>query len=63
MTALLTVERLVQAVSPGGPSCLSSTTELAPAGGPQCAIAPAKFAISRSTLGTYAHERRYLGRR
>ncbi|MET8757591.1 type I-U CRISPR-associated RAMP protein Csb1/Cas7u [Lentzea sp. NPDC004782] len=60
MTALLTVERLVQAVSPGGPSCLSSTTELAPAGGPQCAIAPAKFAMPRSALGTYAYERRYL---
>ncbi len=60
VTASLTVEQLVQAVSPGGPSCLSSTTELEPAGGPQYAIAPAKFAISRSTLGTYAYERRYL---
>lgn len=60
MSALLTLEQLVRAVSPGGPSCLSSTTELAPAGGPHCAIAPAKFAIPRSKLGTYAYERRYL---
>ncbi len=50
---------LLEAVSPGGASCLTSITELEPAGGPQASVAPAKFA-GRDSKGTYAYERRYL---
>lgn len=51
---------LIEACSPGGPSCLTATTELQPAAGPHAAVAPAKFAASRGGLGTYAYEGRFL---
>lgn len=57
----LTLELLLESTSPGGPSCLTSTTELAPAAGWQSAIAPAKFAAAQGDLGTYAYEKRYEG--
>lgn len=60
MTHDLTLDGLIEAVSAGGPSCLTSRTELAPAAGPQASIAPAKFALRGSDQGTYAYERRYL---
>ncbi len=52
---------LLDAAQPGGPSVLTSVTELAPAGGPHVSVAPAKFAPQRGTGSVYAFERRYLG--
>jgi CRISPR-associated protein Csb1 len=54
---------LMEASMPGGASCLTSTSELEPAAGPQASVAPAKFAAadSRNKKGEYAYERRYLG--
>jgi len=60
MPDTLTLHTLLTAVSPGGPSCLTSTTELAAAAGPHASVAPAKFASARSDKGTFAYERRYL---
>jgi CRISPR-associated protein Csb1 len=54
---------LLDAVSAGGPSALSATTLLAPAGGPQSGIAPAKYADlsrARSDLGTYVYATRFV---
>jgi len=53
---------LLEAASPGGASCLTSVTELEPAGGAQASVAPAKFASSNQgdRKGAYAYERRYL---
>ncbi|MDR2566022.1 MAG: type I-U CRISPR-associated protein Cas7 [Bifidobacteriaceae bacterium] len=51
---------LLQATSAGGPSALSATTPLAPAAGPQAAIAPAKYASPRGDLGTYVYEVRFV---
>lgn len=56
---VLDLDLLLKACSSGGPTCLTSVTELAPAGGPQSAVAPAKFA-ARASGGAYAYERRYL---
>lgn len=58
--SVLDLDLLLQACSAGGPTCLTSVTELTPAGGPQSAVAPAKFAAARGTTGAYAYERRYL---
>lgn len=56
------LDLLVEASLPGGASCLTSVTELAPAAGPQASVAPAKFASrnQRDRRGEYAYERRYL---
>lgn len=54
----LTLDLLLRASSPGGPSCLSSVTRLRPAGGEHVAVAPAKFVRGRDS--TYAYERRFL---
>lgn len=53
---------LLAAASPGGSTCLTSVTELAPAAGPHASVAPAKFAVpsARSLVGAYAYETRYL---
>jgi len=53
---------LLQAVSPGGASCLTSVTELEPAAGPHASVAPAKFASAspNDKKGAYAYERRFL---
>ncbi|MGH3928648.1 MAG: type I-G CRISPR-associated RAMP protein Csb1/Cas7g, partial [Pseudonocardiaceae bacterium] len=59
MTAM-TLSLLLQSTAPGGPSCLASTTELQPAGGLHTSVAPAKFALPRSTEGVYAYEQRFL---
>lgn len=59
----LDLDHLLRAVSPGGPSCLSSTTELQPAGGPHSSAAPAKY-TGKDTRGndtaSYAYEQRFL---
>lgn len=47
------------AVTAGGPSAMSSITALAPAGGPQSAIAPAKYA-DRTDRGTYVYGSRFI---
>ncbi|MGH3437223.1 MAG: type I-G CRISPR-associated RAMP protein Csb1/Cas7g [Sciscionella sp.] len=56
----LTLDLLLQATVAGGPSCLTSTTELQPAGGLHTSVAPAKFALPRSQDGVYAYEQRFL---
>jgi CRISPR-associated protein Csb1 len=56
----LDLDNLVAACSPGGATCLTSTTDLEPAGGPHTAVAPAKFAAARGTEGAYAYEKRFL---
>lgn len=55
----ISLEVLLEASSPGGSSCLSSVTDLMPAGGPHTSVAPAKFA-GPDAKGAYAYERRYL---
>lgn len=66
---MLDLDLLLAASAPGGSSCLTSTTELAPAAGPHASVAPAKFAIRQSSAGVanrqssagvYAYEKRYL---
>lgn len=54
------LDLLLAAGSAGGSTSLSSTTELAAAGGPQTSVAPAKFAKRGATGGVYAYEQRYL---
>jgi len=60
----LDLDLLLAASSPGGATCLTSVTELAPAAGPHASVAPAKFALPRSARGgdggAYAYEQRYL---
>lgn len=56
----LDLELLLSASSAGGATCLTSRTELEPAGGSQSAIAPAKFAVRDKKQGAYAYEKRYL---
>lgn len=61
--AVLDPAQLLAAVSPGGPSCLSSTTQLQPAGGAHAAVAPAKYQSRAGgrDVASYAYERRFLG--
>ncbi len=54
------LELLLAASAPGGGSCLSSTTELEPAGGLHTSIAPARFTPQRGDGSVYAFERRYV---
>ncbi len=58
----LSYEDIQQACQPGGPSCLTSVTELAPAAGTHASIAPAKFADPnpRGNNAVYAYEHRYI---
>lgn len=56
----LTLEVLTAASSPGGPSCLSSRTELRPAAGSDASVAPAKFTARGRDGGAYAYESRFL---
>lgn len=51
---------LIAASLAGGSTSLASTTELAPAAGPQASVAPAKFAKRGADGGVYAYEQRYL---
>lgn len=55
----LDLDLLLGAASPGGSTCLTSVTDLAPAAGPHASVAPAKFAVRNQTTGTYAYETRY----
>ncbi|UWZ35489.1 type I-U CRISPR-associated protein Cas7 [Dactylosporangium roseum] len=56
----LDLASLLAAGSPGGSSCLTSTTPLEPAGGAHTSVAPAKFAERGKKGGVYAYEQRYL---
>ncbi|MGH9102382.1 MAG: type I-G CRISPR-associated RAMP protein Csb1/Cas7g [Acidimicrobiales bacterium] len=60
----LTYDEVLDACHAGGPSCLTSRTELAPAAGPQASVAPAKFAPAQETgkgrAGVYAYEYRFI---
>lgn len=56
----LTLDVLLQSSVAGGPSCLTSVTELQPAGGRHVSVAPAKFALRGSQAGVYAYEQRFL---
>ncbi len=58
----LDLELLLTAASSGGPSCLSSTTRLRPAGGLHTAVAPAKYlqGTGNAAKSVYVYERRFL---
>lgn len=58
----LDLDLLLSATSAGGPSCLSSTTRLRPAGGLHTAVAPAKYlqGTGSSAKSVYVYERRFL---
>lgn len=56
----ITYDVLRSALVAGGPSVLASTTELAAAGGPHCAVAPARFVPKGGQGAVYAYERRYV---
>ncbi len=56
----ISYELLRSALVAGGPSVLVSTTELAPAGGPHTAVAPARFVAPGRQGAVYAYERRYI---
>ena len=58
--ASLDLETLLSASSPGGSTCLTSVTDLAPAAGAHASVAPAKFAADGRKMGAYAYETRYL---
>jgi CRISPR-associated protein Csb1 len=57
----LDLDRLLEACSPGGPSCLSVRTELVPAGGPEASVAPAKYALEAKKSSAYVYEKRFVG--
>jgi len=58
----VTLERLLAAVSAGGPSCAVVSTELRPAAGQQAAIAPAVFPEERRDgPPQYSFEQRFSG--
>lgn len=56
------LDQLLAASSPGGPSCLTSSTDLRPAGGVHSAVAPAKYTArsGRDDVASYAYEQRFL---
>lgn len=58
----LGLDLLLAASSAGGPSCLSSTTRLRPAGGRHTAVAPAKYlqGTGSQAKSVYVYERRFL---
>lgn len=61
MSRALDLPLLTTACSAGGPSCLTITTDLRPAGGIHASIAPAKFAGARGEAGgVYAYEQRCI---
>lgn len=59
MTKSITLEVLNEASQAGGPSALTSVTQLRPAGGEQATISPAKY-TSRAGA-TYVFEDRFIG--
>ncbi len=56
----LEFSHLLDAVSAGGPSALSSVTPLRPAAGPQAAVAPAKYVSERGNVATYVYGTRFI---
>lgn len=61
--ATLRFDDLITACRPGGPSVLTSVTQLEPAAGPFASVAPAKFVegSGQNTRATFAFEVRYDG--
>lgn len=55
----LSYPQLAGACEPGGATALSLVTELAPAGGPHAAVAPAHHVVGRDTP-TFAYETRFV---
>lgn len=55
----LSYSQLVAACEAGGASALSMVTELAPAGGPHAAVAPANYVVGRDTPA-FAYETRFI---
>ncbi len=51
--AQLTLDDLLKACSPGGSSALTEITQLAPAGGPQSTVAPARYVSKGAKNPTY----------
>jgi len=56
--ATLTYALLRSACSPGGSSALTSVTELTPAGGSHCGVAPARYVDGKTA--TFAYETRFV---
>ncbi len=59
----LDLDALTSACTAGGPSCLTSTTELVPAGGVHASVAPARYLEGSGSQAhsVYAYEKRFLG--
>lgn len=55
----LSYSQLVSACEAGGPTALSLVTELTPAGGPQAAVAPARYVAGRN-VPTFGYETRFV---
>lgn len=56
----LTLDDLIKACSPGGSSSLVEITHLAPAGGPQSTVAPARYVTRSASNPTYNFGIRYV---
>lgn len=56
----LSFEDLLKACSPGGSSALVEVTQLAPAGGPQSTVAPARYVTRSANNPTYNYGTRYI---
>ena len=48
----LSLEHLIEAARPGGPSVLTEVTELAPAAGEHASVAPARYTPSKAPRPT-----------
>lgn len=59
MSQSMSYTALLAACTPGGSSVLTAVTELAPAGGPHAAIAPARY-VDRSNQSVYGVETRFV---
>lgn len=56
----LSLEDVLKACSPGGSSALIEVTHLAPAGGPQSTVAPARYVTKGASNPTYNYGIRYV---
>lgn len=55
----LSLEHLIEAARPGGPSVLTEVTELAPAAGEHASVAPARY-TTKQGAATYVYEDRFV---
>jgi len=56
----IAMKKLLESCRTGGPSCYTSLTELAAAGGEHASVAPAKFAGKSKGENLYAYEQRFV---